>query len=82
MAKMKAKAKGNVNLYYDGKGDILDVIVGKPTKSYYEPLGNDVLKRIDEKTGNTVGFMVLNFKKRTKNFNAANIKLPLNMKLS
>ena len=43
---------------------MLEVIIGKPTRSYYHGLGADVFQRIDEKTKEIRGFSIFNFSKK------------------
>ncbi len=56
--------KEKTAIMYDEVGDILEVRVGKPSKAYFEDIGNDIFERKEERTGKTKGFIVLNFKKR------------------
>jgi len=56
--------KQRTKVYYDEEGDILEVIIGKPTISYMKDLGNEIFERIDEKTGKIKGFLIVGFKKR------------------
>lgn len=58
--------KNNFVVHYDKEGDLLEIRIGKPTKSHMKDLGNDVFQRIDEKTGQVKGFAIFNFKKRTE----------------
>ena len=48
---------------YDKEGDLLIIRLGKPTKSYYHGLGNDIFQRIDGKTKKVKGYMIVNFNK-------------------
>ena len=56
-----------LTFYYDEKGDILDISLGKPKKAISTDVGNDVIERLDAKTNKIVGFTILNFQKRFKN---------------
>lgn len=58
--------KEKTYISYDEEGDLLEIRMGKPTISYMEDLGNDIFQRIDEKTGKTKGFTIINFKKRSE----------------
>lgn len=51
----------NLDIDYDEKGDVLDIFVGKPydTKNYI--LNFNYTLRLDPKTKNLVGLIVLNF---------------------
>jgi len=53
-----------LNFYYDKKGDILDISVGKPQKAISEEIQDDFFIRKNPKTKEVVGFMILNFEKR------------------
>ncbi len=55
-----------LTFYYDDKGDILDISVGKPRKAISNEIGDDILERIDPETKKIIGFTILNFKKRFK----------------
>jgi uncharacterized protein YuzE len=49
---------------YDREGDILDISIGKPRAAISKEVDNDVFVRQDKKTGEVVGFMIMNFEKR------------------
>ena len=53
-------------VHYDTAGDFVEVRFGKPTPSYYENLGDDVFKRMDEKTGKVKGYAFFNVKTRKR----------------
>ncbi len=56
--------KNTLRIYYDGEGDLLEVILGKPTSGYFDMLDDGVFQRLDEKTKETRGFSILSLKKR------------------
>lgn len=66
MQTVATKQKSKLHLHYDVETDILECRFGEPTEAYYEELGNEVLQRIDEKTGEVCGFMVMSFHKRAE----------------
>ncbi|MEK6947618.1 MAG: hypothetical protein AABX19_00085 [Nanoarchaeota archaeon] len=68
---MKTK---KLTLHYDEEGDYLEVTIGKIRKGYFKKVKNDYFERIDEKTGNVVGYTIFNFTKK-KEFNE--IELPI-----
>ena len=74
--------KEKLHIYYDEEGDFLELRIGKPTPSVYNDIGKDVFQRIDEKTGETKGFAVFNFKKRTEKLKDVEVPLPVSIKLS
>ena len=54
----------NLNIWFDKKGDFLELTIGKPVKGFFKEIGNDMLQRVDAKTGKVIGFSILNFSKR------------------
>jgi len=50
--------------YFDKEGDILDISMGKPREAISEEIDDDFLVRKDVKTGEVIGFTILNFEKR------------------
>ncbi len=53
-----------LKFFFDKKGDVLDIAIGKPKKAISREIGNDVIIRIDPETKDIVGFTILNFEKR------------------
>ena len=53
-----------LKFFFDEKGDILDIAIGKPKEAISREIGNDVIIRVDPKTKEIVGFTILNFEKR------------------
>ncbi len=53
-----------LKFFFDKKGDVLDIAIGKPRKAISKEIGNDVVVRIDPKTKEILGFTILNFEKR------------------
>ncbi len=53
-----------LKFFFDKKGDVLDIAIGKPEKAISRELNNDIVVRIDPKTKEIVGFTILNFEKR------------------
>jgi len=51
-------------IHWDGEGDLLEIRFSKPTPAYYEEVGDDIFKRIDEETDKVVGYAFFNIKKR------------------
>lgn len=52
--------------HYDAEGDILDVSIGAPRPAVSKEIDDDVFVRLDKKTHKVVGFMIMNFEKRSK----------------
>ena len=57
--------KQKLNFSYDNEGDILDISIGKPMKAISNEITDDFFVRIHPRTKRTVGFSILNFKKRS-----------------
>jgi len=53
-----------MNFFFDEEGDVLDITFGKPKKAVAKELKNDIAVRINPKTGEIVGIVILNFMKR------------------
>lgn len=54
----------NLNLFYDKKGDILDISIGPPQPAISDEIGNDVVVRHHVETDEIIGFTILNFGRR------------------
>ncbi len=65
---MKDKYAGmsdnRLKIFFNKKGDVLDIAIGKLKKAISRELENDIVVRIDPKTKEIVGFTILNFEKR------------------
>lgn len=53
-----------LKFFFDKKGDVLDIAIGKPKAAISKEIDNDIIVRIDPKTKEIVGFTILNFEKR------------------
>ncbi len=53
-----------LKFFFDKKGDVLDIAIGKPKQAISREIGNDIIVRVDPKTKEIVGFTILNFEKR------------------
>lgn len=71
--------KGNMSLYYDEEEDFLEINIGKHTEGYFKNIGKGIFERIDKKTKQIKGIMVMGFRKRTKS--NKNIAIPLPVKI-
>jgi len=74
--------KGNLKIYYDEKGDFLEIHIGKYKEGYFRNLGRGVFERIDKKTGNVTGVAISSFKKRTQGLKQLDVTLPMKIELS
>lgn len=52
---------------FDKEADVLDISIGKPTKSISKEIEDDFFVRVDPKTQKVVGFSILNFERWFKN---------------
>lgn len=69
-----------MSVWFDKRGDYLEINIGKPKKGYFEPIdGTDAYIRIDSRTGKVIGFAFLNFSKMF-NSSHAEFKLPASIK--
>ncbi len=76
------KLKEDIQIHHDGEGDFLEIRIGKPTKSYFNQIGDDLFERIDKKTGKIKGFAIFNFKKRAEHLHDINVSLPLKLEIT
>ena len=74
--------KGKLNVYYDEKGDFLEIHVGRYTEGYFKNLGKGIFERIDKKTKKVNGIAIMGFKKRTEKQKEARISLPVKIELT
>ncbi len=58
------KSNKKLHVWYDAEGDFLEFRVGSPVQGYFNPLGDECFERINEETGEVVGFAIFNFIKR------------------
>ncbi|MEK6909514.1 MAG: DUF2283 domain-containing protein [Candidatus Aenigmatarchaeota archaeon] len=56
-----------MTVWFDKEGDYLEITFGKPSRGYFKEIKDDVLQRIDAKTGETLGFAFINFSKHFGN---------------
>lgn len=67
-----------ISVWFDKEGDYLEITFDKPRKGYFKEIKNDVLQRIDSKTGETLGFAFINFSKHfADSKKPEEIKLPV-----
>jgi len=76
--KMKEK---NLEIYYDAEADILEIMIGEPTPSYFDETEDDIFEGRDEKTGELKGFKIFNFIKKGKNIRDIKLRLPANIEI-
>jgi len=71
-----------MNIYYDEEGDLLEISAGNISDCYFDNIGGGIFKIIDKKTNKIKGFVVHNFKKRTKNLDEIKLSLPFKFEIS
>lgn len=71
-----------LNIWFDKEGDFLELTIGKPVKGFFKEIGDDMLERVDAKTGKVIGFSILNFSKRfDKLKETKRLQLPVGIEL-
>jgi len=63
-----------MKVWFDEEGDFLEVR-SEEKEGFFKDLGNGIFKRID-KEGNTIGFAILNVRKKSKE----GLEIPFNAK--
>ena len=75
--------EGRINFFFDEEGDVLDITIGEPKKAVTKELKNDIAVRCDPATGEIVGIVILNFRKRFEGKKKPEkIDLPLNITIT
>jgi len=75
--------EGKINFFFDEEGDVLDITFGEPRKAVAKELKNDIAVRVDPKTGEIVGIVILNFMKRFRlKKKTEKIELPVKVKIT
>jgi len=63
-----------LRLWFDPKGDLLEIGRTKPVKGFFRDAGDDIFVRVDHE-GNITGFVILNATKRMAKIRE--VKLPV-----
>jgi uncharacterized protein YuzE len=72
-----------MSFFFDEEGDVLDITIGKPKKAVAKELKNDIAIRCDPVTGEIVGIVILNFRKRfEQRKKPEKIDLPFNVTIT
>lgn len=75
--------KGKISFFFDEEGDVLDITIGKHRKAVAKELKNDIAIRVDPKSGEIVGIVILNFMKRFRlKKKPEKIELPVKVKIT
>jgi uncharacterized protein YuzE len=61
---MEKKQQKQLIFGYDAEGDVLDISIGSPRKAISQEIDDDFFVRIDPKTKEVLGFMILNFRRQ------------------
>jgi len=72
--------KNKLSVFYDVEGDILEVYTEKSESCYMKDIGNDVFEIVDENTEEIKGFVIINFKARSKE--SGTLNLPFDIKFA
>lgn len=71
-----------LTVWWDREGDFLEITMGKSRKGFFKDVGNDILLRVDARTGKPIGFAIINFSKNFKNLKKPKgIELPVKIEL-
>ena len=71
-----------LNIWFDKEGDFLELTIGKPVKGFFREIGEDMLERVDAKTGKVIGFSILNLSRRfDKLKQTKRLQLPIGIEL-
>ncbi|MFQ6119884.1 MAG: hypothetical protein ACE5KE_08360 [Methanosarcinales archaeon] len=70
---------GRMSIWFDEEGDVFEIITDSSKKGYYKDIGDDVWERVDE-NGISIGFLVLNFKKRFEEKRSFELPFEINIK--
>lgn len=76
------KMKGKMNIYYDEKGDYLEIFIAGESPTYGEDIGDDITLFKSESTDEVVGIGILNFKARAKSLQDIKLNLPFEVNFS
>ncbi|MBA3064734.1 DUF2283 domain-containing protein [Candidatus Woesearchaeota archaeon] len=68
--------KGKLSIYYDEKGDYLELFIKVKRPSYGEDIDSGITIFKDEETEEVIGIGILNFKKKTNDLNQVELNLP------
>ncbi|MBS3083797.1 DUF2283 domain-containing protein [Candidatus Pacearchaeota archaeon] len=74
--------KGKTTIYYDEKGDFLEIFIEGSSPTYGEEAGEDITLFRRKDDNKIVGIGILNFKKRTTSLNSIKLNLPFNVNFS
>lgn len=71
------ESDNNMKIYYDIESDYLEILFGEiPAESSYEKIAPDTFVRVNDKSGEVVGYAIYNVKKSDSPLKAINLKIP------
>lgn len=76
---MKAK---NLEIYYDAEADILEIMLGEPTSTFFDEIEDDIFEGRDIDTKELRGFKIFNFLKKGRNIRDVKLFLPANIEIN
>lgn len=69
----------NLEIYYDREADLLEIMIGEPTLTYFDEISDDIFEGRDEKTNEIKGFKIFNFLKKGEKLREIRIPLVSNL---
>ena len=73
--------KGIMNIYYDDKGDYLEIFI-KKAPNYGEEITSGITIFKDEETDEAIGIGILNFREKAKKIHELELNLPFKVNFS
>lgn len=74
--------KKQTKIHYDEEGDLLEISIGNPTKSYATEVEPGIFLRRDVKTDEVKSIEILGFKKRSKQQKDIEVNIPLKIAIA
>ncbi|MBI2449594.1 hypothetical protein HYV49_04835 [Candidatus Pacearchaeota archaeon] len=71
----------NFEIYYDKEADVLEIMIGNPTPSYFDEVDDDIFEGRDIQTKELKGFKIFNFIKKGSKLKDIKFHLPVNMEI-
>ena len=71
-----------MSIYYDEKGDFIEISSGDISNCYFDNLGNGIFKIIDKETLEVKGITIFSFKTRTRDLDEIKLSLPFKFNIS
>ena len=71
-----------MRIYYDKEADLLEIMIGEPTRCYFDEVADDIFEGRDEKTNEIKGFKIFGFMKRGGMSSIKKFKIPLSASIT